>query len=240
MEPVGRSAAPRAVLFDAYGTLFDVYSVGVAAEQLLPGARRAPRAALARQADRVHAADLDERPVRAAFASCTRAGLRFAALRARPAARRGGEARADATQYERPRAFPENRAGAERAEAARRARRHPQQRRPRDARSRRSATPASHGLLDPVLSVAGHAPLQDRSRRPTRSAPRALGLPADEILFVSSNGWDAIGATWFGYTTLWVNRFGLPLDELGATPHAHRHDARATSSTSSFSTPIEP
>ena len=31
-----------------------------------------------------------------------------------------------------------------------------------------------------------------------------------DILFVSSNCWDAIGATWFGYTTLWVNHFGLP------------------------------
>ena len=30
--------APRAVLFDAYGTLFDVYSVGLTAEQLFPGA----------------------------------------------------------------------------------------------------------------------------------------------------------------------------------------------------------
>ena len=38
------------------------------------------------------------------------------------------------------------------------------------------------------------------------------------MLFVSSNCWDAIGATWFGYTTLWINRFGLPLDELGASP----------------------
>ena len=38
------------------------------------------------------------------------------------------------------------------------------------------------------------------TRPPTRSGPQALGLPAREILFVSSNGWDAIGATWFGYT----------------------------------------
>ena len=29
--------AIKAVLFDAYGTLFDVYSVGVLAEQLFPG-----------------------------------------------------------------------------------------------------------------------------------------------------------------------------------------------------------
>ena len=39
-----------------------------------------------------------------------------------------------------------------------------------------------------------------------------------EILFVSSNGWDAIGATWFGYTTLWVNRAGLPLEHLDTEP----------------------
>jgi 2-haloacid dehalogenase len=35
---------------------------------------------------------------------------------------------------------------------------------------------------------------------------------------VSSNGWDAIGATWHGFTTLWVNRHGLPLEQLDTTP----------------------
>ena len=30
-------APPRAVLFDAYGTLFDVHSVSLLAEQLFPG-----------------------------------------------------------------------------------------------------------------------------------------------------------------------------------------------------------
>jgi len=48
--------------------------------------------------------------------------------------------------------------------------------------------------------------------------PQALGLAARQILFVSSNGWDAIGATWYGYTTLWVNRQGLPLEQLGTAP----------------------
>jgi 2-haloacid dehalogenase len=48
--------------------------------------------------------------------------------------------------------------------------------------------------------------------------PAALGLQAREILFVSSNGWDAIGATWFGYTTLWVNRAGLPPEQLDCEP----------------------
>jgi len=49
--------------------------------------------------------------------------------------------------------------------------------------------------------------------------PRVLKMPADRILFVSSNGWDAIGAAWYGYTSFWVNRLGLPLDELGRRPH---------------------
>jgi len=39
------------------------------------------------------------------------------------------------------------------------------------------------------------------------------------VLFVSSNAWDALGATWFGFTTHWVNRQGLPFEAL--TPHPH-------------------
>jgi len=49
--------------------------------------------------------------------------------------------------------------------------------------------------------------------------PRALKRPAREILFVSSNGWDACGATWYGYTTCWINRAGLPLERLGVRPN---------------------
>jgi hypothetical protein len=32
------------------------------------------------------------------------------------------------------------------------------------------------------------------------------------------NAWDALGATWSGYTTLWVNRYRLPFEELGTQP----------------------
>ena len=35
---------------------------------------------------------------------------------------------------------------------------------------------------------------------------------------MSSNCWDAIGATWFGYTTLWVNRAGAPIEQLDTEP----------------------
>ena len=37
-------------------------------------------------------------------------------------------------------------------------------------------------------------------------------------MFVSSNAWDALGASWFGFTTLWVNRQGLPFEAIGPKP----------------------
>ena len=43
-------------------------------------------------------------------------------------------------------------------------------------------------------------------------------MPASDIVFVSSNGWDVCGATWFGYRTFWVNRAGNALEELGVRP----------------------
>lgn len=40
----------------------------------------------------------------------------------------------------------------------------------------------------------------------------------DEVLFVSSNGWDAAGATGYGFVTAWVNRAGEPMDRLPWKP----------------------
>jgi 2-haloacid dehalogenase len=45
--------------------------------------------------------------------------------------------------------------------------------------------------------------------------PRALGVPADALLFVSSNAWDVAGAKAFGYQVAWCNRTGAPAEELG-------------------------
>jgi len=45
-----------------------------------------------------------------------------------------------------------------------------------------------------------------------------FGVSAPEIGFASSNGWDAAGATRFGFTTFWVNRAGNPPEELGVLP----------------------
>ena len=45
--------------------------------------------------------------------------------------------------------------------------------------------------------------------------PAALRLPADQMLFVSSNAWDVAGAKAFGYRVAWCNRANLPEEELG-------------------------
>jgi 2-haloacid dehalogenase len=213
MEPT-LVRAPRAVLFDAYGTLFDVYSVGVAAERLFPGAGE--RVGVLWRDKQIEYTRLSSMSGRVrSFADCTRAGLRFAARRL------GLELGAAAEDelmacYDRLDPFPENRRVLESLHAAQ-----------VPAGILSNGDPpmleavVRHagfaGLLDPVLSVEGTGRFKtDPATYALGTA--ALGLPAADVLFVSSNCWDAIGATWFGYTTLWINRFGLPLDELGAAP----------------------
>jgi 2-haloacid dehalogenase len=45
--------------------------------------------------------------------------------------------------------------------------------------------------------------------------PRTIGIPAAELLFVSSNAWDVAGAKSFGYRVAWCNRASAPAEELG-------------------------
>jgi 2-haloacid dehalogenase len=45
-----------------------------------------------------------------------------------------------------------------------------------------------------------------------------LKLKKEEIIFAAFGGWDAYGAKSFGYATYWVNRFHLPMEELGIEP----------------------
>ncbi len=49
-------------------------------------------------------------------------------------------------------------------------------------------------------------------------APAALDLPAERILFVSANSWDALGAKAFGLRVAWCNREQQPIDHYGPAP----------------------
>ena len=204
---------PRAVLFDAYGTLFDVYGVGQLADRLFPG-QGAALAVLWRDKQieytrlvttSNHGAHY--RP----FWDLTRAGLRYACKRLGLALTADREAQL-MDQYRALPAFPEN---AQVLQALRArgvttgilSNGDP----PMLQAAVRSA--GLDGLLDHVLSVDG---IRKYKTHPDAYAlgPQATGVPAADILFVSCNGWDALAATWWGYRTLWVNRYGLPFEEL--------------------------
>jgi 2-haloacid dehalogenase len=45
-------------------------------------------------------------------------------------------------------------------------------------------------------------------------AESRLGLRREEIAFAAFGGWDAAGAKWFGFPTFWVNRLGVPQEQL--------------------------
>ncbi len=72
-------------------------------------------------------------------------------------------------------------------------------------------------LLDAVISVD---PLRvfKPDMRVYRLAVDQLGVPKDRIGFVSSNCWDAIAAKSFGFTVCWINRQDAPLDLHGPAP----------------------
>lgn len=44
----------------------------------------------------------------------------------------------------------------------------------------------------------------------------AFKLPKQNIAFAAFGAWDAVGASWFGYPTVWVNRFSSPAENLDA------------------------
>ncbi len=72
--------------------------------------------------------------------------------------------------------------------------------------------------LDDCLSVEAVGVFKP-DRRVYDLVGQRFGCAKDEVLFVSSNGWDAAAAAGYGFTTVWVNRAGDPVDRLPARPH---------------------
>jgi 2-haloacid dehalogenase len=71
--------------------------------------------------------------------------------------------------------------------------------------------------LDAVLSV-DEVKLFKPAPEVYELAVRRLGVAKERIGFVSSNCWDALGAKSFGFRVFWINRAGAPLDRLGFQP----------------------
>jgi 2-haloacid dehalogenase len=218
-------ATPRAVLFDAYGTLFDVYSVALLAEQLFPGHGQALSVLWRdKQIEYTRLVTTSNHGAHyQPFWELTRAALVYAIKKVAVSAGLTGvstdldpQIERLMNQYRHLSAFPENRQVLSELKA---------RGIPTEILSNGDAAMLNiavksaglDGLLDHVISVD---PIRKYKTHPDAYAlgEQATGLAAKQIVFVSSNAWDALAATWYGYQTLWVNRYQLPFEELGTQP----------------------
>ncbi len=204
----------KVFVFDAYGTLFDVHAVIVAAERKFPGrgteisnrwrAKQLEYTWLRSLMDRYE--DFWRVTEAALIATCNAMNLPLDA-RAR------AELMNACLQLD---PFPEV----------------------RKALSALSATPLailSNGtpkMLEQVVKNAGFEGVfshiisvdEVRTYKPRAAAyqlaVRKTGVEKDVIGFVSSNFFDVAGAKVFGFRTHWINRSGITPDELGVSPDA--------------------
>ena len=217
--------APRAVLFDAYGTLFDVHSVALLAGQLFPG-HGAALSVLWRDKQIEYTrlvTTCDHGAHYRPFWELTRAALVYAikSIAARDRLTLGnaeidGKADQLMNQYRHLSAYPENHEVL-RALKARGVTTGILSNGDPEMLGIAVRSAGLDGLLDHVISVDA---VRKYKTHPDAYAlgPQATGLRAGQIAFVSSNSWDALAATWYGYRTLWVNRTGAPFEELGTLP----------------------
>ncbi|HTO51602.1 MAG TPA: haloacid dehalogenase type II [Burkholderiales bacterium] len=203
---------PAALVFDAYGTLFDVHSVAALCDELWPGkGARVSQLWRAKQLEYTWLRSLMGRYED--FAHVTEAALRYACAALElpyDDAKRARLMRA----YLHLATFPEVKnalgrlRGIELAILSNGA----------PAMLQDLVTNAGlSGAIPHVLSV-DEVHIYKPSPRVYQLAVDRLGVPVKAIGFVSSNGWDAAGAKAFGFRTYWVNRAGAPVDPLGVAP----------------------
>ena len=200
-EP-GRAAGIEAFAFDAYGTLFDVFSVTALCEELFPGAGDA-------LAGRWRAKQLQYSLLRSLmgrhrdFWQVTGDALAYAARSLEldlTAARR--ERLMDA--YLSLTAFPDVRPGLQalRDRGLRLAILSNGEPRMLEAAARNAGIDT---LLDTIISVE-EVRIFKVSPRVYNLGPERLGVDRTALGFVSSNSWDVAGAASAGLTTFWIQR----------------------------------
>ena len=211
----------KAVVFDAYGTLFDVYAVTARLESYCPG----QGAALAqlwrdKQIEYSRLVSLSDTSASGSryyesFWSITSKALDYA-LQRYGLTLTDEQIKAVLKQYHALDAFPEN------AEVL-------------ASLKHRGMTTAilsngDPGMLKGAVTGAGFDALIDHvlsvhEVRHFKTMPQTyslveqhLHLKPAQVLFVSSNGWDVLGAQWFGFRVCWINRAGLPAETIGPAP----------------------
>lgn len=210
--------AVDALVFDAYGTLFDVQSVVTLAERLFPGHGAAlSQLWRTKQLEYTWLQSLMLSPTqrREDFAALTAHALDYAAealaLSPQPSVRhRLLDAYLDLSP------FPDVVPALSALSAM------PRLILSNGTRPMLELLAASTGVaahLDGILSVDA-AGIYKPSPRVYQLAVEHLKLAPARIGFVSSNGWDVVGAKAFGLTAIWVSRAGAPLERHGPKPDA--------------------
>ena len=211
----------KLMAFDAYGTLFDVYSMGKLAEELFPGKgdafsimwrdRQIEYTRLVTMSDPSPGGSKYYLP----FWELTVRALRYVCKRMALELSPANENRL-MDQYAKLTAFSDSLTTL------------------KSLKGRGMATAilsnGSRDMLRTVVDSNGLKPYLDKvitveDGKLFKTSPQSYQLLLDafavnkeEILFVSSNAWDAVGASWFGLDVAWVNRQNLPFEEIGNQP----------------------
>jgi 2-haloacid dehalogenase len=201
---------PDALVFDAYGTLYDVHSVQRRCDGFFPG-KGAQLSQLwrARQLEYTWQRSLMRRY--APFSTVTREALAYACetLGLDLTAERMEALMAEYLMLS---TFPEVPRTLERLQG----------------RKLAILSNGSPDMLEPLVAHSGlklDAVLSVDEVKMFKPAPEVYGLavarlavPREKISFVSSNCWDALGAKSFGFHVVWINRGNAPVDRLGPRP----------------------
>ena len=200
---------PQALVFDAYGTLYDVHSVIRRCDEFWPGKGAAlSQLWRAKQLEYTWQRSLMRRY--APFSQVTREALAYA-CEALKFALDGATEDALMQEYLKLAAYPDV-PGAQ-------------------ARFKLKQAILSNGspdMLEPLVRHSGlrfDAVLSVDELKVYKPAPEVyqlavdrLGVAKEAVAFVSSNCWDALGAKAFGFTVFWIDRAKAPVDRLGLRP----------------------
>ena len=208
------SVPTRALVFDAYGTLFDVHSISIACESLFPGkGTELSRLWRTKQLEYTwlrslmgRYADFETITRNALGYGCDALGLELSQSKAISLMQ----------SYRQLSAFSE----VTNALAS------------FNDRKLAILSNGSPAMLNALVEHAGMSNLFDAvisvdELRMFKPHPSVYGLPTkylgvnvNEIAFVSSNFWDVSGASSFGFRTFWINRNNSRPDDLGFKPVA--------------------
>jgi len=200
----------RALVFDAYGTLFDVHSVIALCERLWPG-KGAQLSQLWRMKQLEYTWQRSLMKRYAPFSQVTREALEYG-CEALGLPLKKNKAQELMDQYLALSTFADV----------------PGALKKMMGRKLAILTNGSPDMIEPLVRHSGlsfDAVLSVDELRVYKPAPevyelavRRLGVPKAEIGFVSSNCWDALGAKSFGFSVYWISRSGAPVDRLGFKP----------------------